>query len=481
MINTISGEIGQGMNVASASRVDPGRPLAKVPPRLPASLPGLERRRLQAYLAIMLGDIAMLLGAFTLSGYLYLGTDGIQMGWVLGQLVVPLFLTVALYNNAYSLQTLIQPGFGMTRALIALALSSALVIFVTFYTKSSLEFSRVTFTLGVLISAFALPWMRAQMRAVVRWRCGHAVLNELVIADGGPAVDMPMARHVDAERLAIVPDRSDPIALDRIGSLLRNVDRVIVSCPPERREAWAMIFKGAGIDGEVLDDTIVLLGAKGARQVGKHGLLQVSVGPLGLRSRAMKRLFDIIVAAGAIVVLSPLLMLVALLVMIEDGGPSLFVQRRMGQGNTFFGMYKFRSMAAGRSDERGDRSTTRDDDRITRIGRFIRRTSIDELPQLFNVLRGDMSIVGPRPHAIGSQAGDKLFWEVDSRYWLRHALKPGMTGLAQVRGLRGATDHESDLAGRLNADLEYLNGWSIWRDIAIFFATLRVVVHDKAY
>jgi hypothetical protein len=116
MINTISGEIGQGMNVASASRVDPGRPLAKVPPRLPASLPGLERRRLQAYLAIMLGDMAMLLGAFTLSGYLYLGTDGIQMGWVLGQLVVPLFLTVALYNNAYSLQTLIQPGFGMTRA-----------------------------------------------------------------------------------------------------------------------------------------------------------------------------------------------------------------------------------------------------------------------------------------------------------------------------------------------------------------------------
>ena len=208
-----------------------------MPPRLPASLPGLERRRLQAYLAIMLGDMAMLLGAFTLSGYLYLGTDGIQMGWVLDQLVVPLFLTVALYINAYSLQTLIQPSFGMTRALIALALSSALVIFVTFYTKSSLEFSRVIFSLGMLISAFALPWLRAQMRAVVRWRCGHAVLNELVIADGGPAVDMPMARHVDAERLAIVPDRSDPIALDRIGSLLRNVDRVIVSCPPERREA----------------------------------------------------------------------------------------------------------------------------------------------------------------------------------------------------------------------------------------------------
>jgi lipopolysaccharide/colanic/teichoic acid biosynthesis glycosyltransferase len=144
-------------------------------------------------------------------------------------------------------------------------------------------------------------------------------------------------------------------------------------------------------------------------------------------------------------------------------------------------MYKFRSMAMHRLDHDGQSSTSRDDERITRVGRFIRRTSIDELPQLFNVLAGDMSIVGPRPHAIGSQAGNKLFWEVDQRYWLRHALKPGLTGLAQVRGLRGTTERESDLASRLNADLEYLNGWSLWRDIGIVVATAGVVVHDRAY
>lgn len=90
-------------------------------------------------------------------------------------------------------------------------------------------------------------------------------------------------------------------------------------------------------------------------------------------------------------------------------------------------------------------------------------------------------LVGPRPHAIGSQAGDKLFWEVDQRYWMRHALKPGITGLAQVRGWRGATDTEGDLAGRLDADLEYLHGWSLWRDLAILVATVRVLVHDRAY
>lgn len=132
-------------------------------------------------------------------------------------------------------------------------------------------------------------------------------------------------------------------------------------------------------------------------------------------------------------------------------------------------------------DHHGARSAQRGDRRVTRIGAIIRRTSIDELPQLFNVLKGEMSIVGPRPHALGSQAGTKLFWEVDEQYWTRHALKPGLTGLAQVRGLRGATDVESDLTRRLDADLEYLNGWSIWRDIGIVLGTLRVLTHSKAY
>lgn len=100
---------------------------------------------------------------------------------------------------------------------------------------------------------------------------------------------------------------------------------------------------------------------------------------------------------------------------------------------------------------------------------------------MFNVLRGDMSLVGPRPHAIGSQAGDKFFWEVDQRYWHRHSLRPGLTGLAQIRGFRGATDHETDLTSRLHADLEYIAGWTIWRDLRILLATTLVVVHHRAF
>uniref|UniRef100_UPI0035A88CF7 sugar transferase n=1 Tax=Sphingomonas sp. TaxID=28214 RepID=UPI0035A88CF7 len=117
----------------------------------------------------------------------------------------------------------------------------------------------------------------------------------------------------------------------------------------------------------------------------------------------------------------------------------------------------------------------------TKVGRFIRRSSIDELPQLINVLRGEMSIVGPRPHALGSRAEGKLFWEIDPRYWHRHATKPGLTGLAQVRGYRGATVVRKDLADRLNADLEYVRAWSLWLDVRIILQTFGVLVHRNAY
>ena len=172
---------------------------------------------------------------------------------------------------------------------------------------------------------------------------------------------------------------------------------------------------------------------------------------------------------------------IAVLIKLDSRGPVFFVQDRLGRGNRLFRMYKFRSMRSDALDGAGHQSTRRDDDRITRVGRVIRRTSIDELPQILNVLSGDMSLVGPRPHALGSTAGDALFWEVDSRYWHRHASKPGLTGLAQVRGFRGATHSRSDLTNRLQADLEYLSGWTIWRDVSIIFATFRVLVHKNAF
>jgi lipopolysaccharide/colanic/teichoic acid biosynthesis glycosyltransferase len=135
-------------------------------------------------------------------------------------------------------------------------------------------------------------------------------------------------------------------------------------------------------------------------------------------------------------------------------------------------------MYAEMGDPHGNRSTARDDNRFTRIGKFLRRTSLDELPQLWNVIRGDMSLVGPRPHALGSVAEGALFWDAVPDYWTRHAMRPGMTGLAQVRGLRGATIVRGDIEKRVAADLEYINSWSIWLDLKILLQTTRIVFHD---
>ncbi|MFM5918598.1 MAG: sugar transferase [Novosphingobium sp.] len=429
----------------------------------------------------MVGDIIAIFAAFCLVGFVYLNMTGLNQAALLAQLLLPVFLTIALYNGAYSLATLQSSQAGMLRAMSALGISAGAVVFIAYYTKSSTTFSRVLFTAGCILSTVLLCWVRLQMRSFVKWRCGNRIINELLIDDGGPPIELPGAILVNAAQQRLVPALNDPQALNRIGNVLFAIDRVVVTCPPERRAAWARLLKGTSIDGEVVDDAVAELGAHGARTVGGRGFLRVSIGPLGMRARVAKRLFDTALAGSALLVLSPLLVLVAAAILLEDGSPVLFVQRRVGRANRFFQMYKFRSMAVGRTDHDGSSSTARDDARITRVGRFIRRTSIDELPQLINVLKGEMSIVGPRPHALGSQAGDKLFWEVDERYWERHALKPGLTGLAQIRGFRGATHHEADLTDRLEADLEYLDGWSLQRDIQIVFSTLAVLVHHRAY
>jgi lipopolysaccharide/colanic/teichoic acid biosynthesis glycosyltransferase len=444
-------------------------------------MPSLLRRRLQCYLALMVCDIVALFASFGLTGFIYLDRSGLADSLRLAQLLLPVFLTAALYNGAYAMESLIRTTHSITRVVLALLTSSTVVVFIAFYTKSSQDFSRINFTFGVLGTMVMMVWVRTHLRTFVRWRCGAGVVNELVIDDGGPPVALQGAFHVSAQAFGLKPELGDPHALDRIGLVMRNADRVIVSTPLERRLAWATILKGANVAGEVIDETVAQLSATGARNVGGQGLLQISVGPLATRDQFAKRSFDLMVAIIGLLVLSPLLLVVALAVKLDDGGPVFFVQRRVGRGNRFFPIYKFRSMTDSPAGVDGAVSATRHDKRITRVGRFIRRTSIDELPQIFNVLRGDMSLVGPRPHAISSQAGDKLFWEVDPRYWERHALRPGLTGLAQIRGHRGATECESDLIQRLNADLEYLDGWSLSRDFWIILATFRVLVHHRAY
>lgn len=443
--------------------------------------PSLERRRLHAYLLLMVADALMIVAASLGAGFLYLADVMAPAAWVQAGLLVPIFWAVALNFEAYSLAALVSPRFGALRAVLSLIVAAGVVVFVAFYTGESARFSREAFALAVGGATGLLVWNRFVLCRFTFWHCGKTALNTLIIDDHGDHLELANAYRISAAEQGLLPDLADPHMLNRIGRYLANMDRVLITCPPSRRWAWSQVLKGAGIQGEVIDRQVRELGAVGAVRGDGFGALVVSTGPLGLRARAAKRLLDLALTIPALILLSPLLGLVALLIKLEDGGPVLFVQRRMGRSNRFFPIYKFRSMRVDRQDRDGHQSASKSDDRITRLGRFIRRTSIDELPQLFNVLKGEMSLVGPRPHALGSLAGSKQFWEVDERYWLRHSLKPGLTGLAQIRGWRGATDTEADLANRLQSDLEYIAGWTVLRDLHIILATVKVLVHDRAF
>jgi lipopolysaccharide/colanic/teichoic acid biosynthesis glycosyltransferase len=187
---------------------------------------------------------------------------------------------------------------------------------------------------------------------------------------------------------------------------------------------------------------------------------------------AAKRVLDVVIAAIALIVLLPLFAVVAVAVRVTTPGPALFTQLRYGRRGVPFRIYKFRTFYADRADPSGQKQTTANDERVTPLGRLLRRTNIDELPQFWNVLIGDMSVVGPRPHAIGMRACGMLYEDLVPAYHLRHLVKPGITGLAQVRGFRGVTTARLQARGRVFNDLLYIQRAGIRLDIEILLATL---------
>jgi putative colanic acid biosysnthesis UDP-glucose lipid carrier transferase len=192
----------------------------------------------------------------------------------------------------------------------------------------------------------------------------------------------------------------------------------------------------------------------------------------------LKRSLDIIGALAGVIVIAPILLLTVILIRLESPGSVLFRQRRTGLNGKVFWIYKFRSMTVA---EDGDIivQAKRGDQRTTKVGAFIRRTSIDELPQLFNVLRGEMSLVGPRPHAV---AHDEFYAKAIPDYRLRFRVRPGITGLAQVCGFRGETRDLAEMEARIEKDNEYIDTWSIWLDIKILVRTLLIFAfHPAAY
>lgn len=274
-------------------------------------------------------------------------------------------------------------------------------------------------------------------------------------------------------------------AFDQLEDFCRRerVDLLIVSIPARAearllhilRQLWTL----------PIDVRISALGAelklsdRAYHYIGDIPFLPVFDKPLSDRGAAAKALFDRAVAAMLILALAPLLAAVALGVRLSSPGPLLFRQTRRGFNNQNIGIYKFRSMYVEASDADAHRLVTRGDARVTPFGAFIRRWSLDELPQLFNVLRGDLSLVGPRPHAPGAKAAGRLYDQAVEGYFARHRVKPGVTGWAQINGWRGETDTVEKIEGRVACDLYYIDNWSVLLDLKILLLTPFAVIFGK--
>lgn len=448
-----------------------------VPPKSKAKL------RLRMYVMMVLTDITAISCAFWLAAQFRVFHSGNGMAFEQLAMIVPLYVVTGLLHRAYSPTIIHDRWTSIGRAINSLALATGAIMLVAFFLQASEDWSRITLAAGVVLSVLLLTTARYAFVRYADVLLGGDPYQIVVVCDEA----MPPRRSA-SDRLVMFQstDAFDvsqltPAGYDSFATAIRDADRVIVYCPAERRQLWAMALKGANVQGEVIAPEVDALQPSGIARHNGTSTLIVSRGPLALKDRFIKRGFDIAVAGTALFLLLPLLALVGLGIYLQDRGPAFFVQVRVGRSNRLFKILKFRSMYVATLDSAGARSASRSDDRITPLGKLIRATSIDELPQLINVLKGDMSIVGPRPHALGSTAEDLLFWHIDERYWHRHAIKPGLTGLAQVRGYRGATLRKEDLLNRLQSDLEYLNKWTIWRDVMIVIRTAGVVLHRNAY
>ena len=463
----------------SVDKADPPREV--VTGYRPSNLRSSAKLRFVLYAVTAITDLcALALGMFFVAG-LSQGLHAADL-WLPLAFTVPIYVICGLFAGAYSHEALVALHVSWSRAFKGFALTLLLGMLVVGAIEQSVPMPPRAAWAGMALALVLVLAGRSAINIVVHRVLARPIISRVYVVDGTDLRDAPPGYTLlDCGSTDLAPSCNDPVMLARIAAILSHTDQIVVSCPPERRERWSVVLKGLGRDGGILVPEFGNLGMQYSSLAPGYPVVLVSKGPLSLRNRVMKRALDLAITVPILITLAIPMAIVALLIRLDSPGPVIFRQKRIGQHNHMFEIFKFRSMRVESCDGEGARSTGRDDDRITTIGRFIRKTSIDEIPQLINVLLGDMSLVGPRPHAVQSRAQELLFWEIDNRYFLRHAIKPGITGLAQVQGYRGATERKEDLTHRLRADLAYSTQWSIWLDLAILLRTLRVLVHQNAY
>ncbi len=404
--------------------------------------------------------------------------------------------------GAYRDQSIIALRKAWARNLIAwgAVFSGALIVTVVF--KISAQYSRAW--LGLWASSTMLMLLLAQFAwwSVYRsrQRMGIGCRRVAIVGNGTQAERLINDLRQDGHRsfrvvayfgalqgsgsiprLGDVADAPDKLT----GNLAGSVDEVWILESAEDPSLVERLFHSAEL--EIFNIRVVpdvrgfVVKEHQIEHLGSHLLIAISTDPQRSIEGAAKTAIDYIGAALGLIVLAPVMLTVAIAIRLDDPGPVLFRQSRHGLKGQPFTIFKFRTLRAGSTHEAGQRlqQVSRSDERVTRLGRILRHWSIDELPQLFNVLRGEMSLVGPRPHemSMNVDAAGK-----DFRYRLRHRVKPGMTGWAQVHGYRGPATRPEQLELRLRHDLWYIDNWSLWLDIRILLMTVALGFrHDNAF
>ena len=405
--------------------------------------------------------------------------------------VAGVFVLVAMNASEYTLARIAAPS--SKRLAWHWMVSLSLFLAAVFVLKIGDVFSRGAFLIFAITGAATLIINRNFIARALNTGFVRGLLQPQRCALLGDAVELQRARlqlEKSSSDIAITEcieisdgcnSRTFASAMNRVMSLSRqhSIDSIVIALP------WSQSadIKAALAQLRQQALPVVLLPDVQASQFISQPSISFSELPayvikreaLSAAEQTNKRILDVVVASTALVLLSPIFALAALVIKLDSQGPVFFRQRRSGFNNRDFQILKFRTMHT-LDDGENVRQAVRNDSRITRVGAFLRRSSIDEIPQLINVLRGDMSLVGPRPHAVTHNAA----WaELVEDYALRHHIKPGITGLAQVNGYRGRCDTCELIKMRVHYDLEYINRWSIWLDLKIIVKTMCVFFFQR--
>jgi Undecaprenyl-phosphate glucose phosphotransferase len=477
-----------------------------------ADFPATPRKSLSLSESIVSGLFGAMDALVLVAVHLFFYT--LYVGWGSGNdqtYLAEMFVTVGLtisafqYMGLYEFNTIVAWPRRMRHMVALIALVALLLVALAFALKISDQFSQTWFFASVVTSALTIGIMRGVGKLLLRSWADKGVLvrNVAIVGASGQArhliarlneQDTPWKRIVgifDDRRTRISRELEGFPVLGNLEDLVAHVRRgrihdVVISLPWSAEERLVTIINRL----RALPVHVYL----GSDLIGYHfprhreellegvPVLEIAAAPLAGWSGLVKLIEDKIVAGGVLLMFAPIMLMIAAAIKLDSPGPIFFRQKRYGFNNQLIEVLKFRSMYHHMRDENADKLAEKNDPRVTKVGAFLRRTSLDELPQLINVLKGDMSIVGPRPHAIKAKAAGKLYEEVVAEYAVRHKVKPGLTGWAQVNGWRGETDNEEKILRRVEHDLYYIENWSLWLDIKILLKTLWVGMRsDNAY